>query len=937
MPENHDPKKFIIIKGARVHNLKNIDVVIPRNKLVVITGLSGSGKSSLAFDTIYAEGQRRYVESLSSYARQFLGRINKPDVDYIKGLSPSIAIEQKVSTKNSRSSVGSSTEIGEYLRILFARIGKTFSPESGKEVKKHNVQDVVDLLKKNLSQRGLLLAPVCAGDFSAEEFLQNLIKEGFERVKIDGEILKTDAALIDKTLLKKVGTTPIAVVIDRFSVSNEDDFLSQIEDSIQTAFQVGNGYCEIEIHSKDKVLSETFSNVFEADGIKFTEPNPHFFNPNSPLGACPTCEGFGQVLGISEDLVIPNPNLSVYEDTVACWKGDKMSEWKTKLINNAEKADFPIHRPYNELSEKEKSLLWKGCKHFKGIYGFFDYVESKLYKIQYRVMLARYRGRTNCMDCHGSKLRKEASWVKVDNKNILDLTTAPIHELQTFFAQIKLSKNDQIIAKRLLEEINSRLQYLMDVGLGYLNLSRPSHTLSGGESQRIHLATSLGSSLVGSMYVLDEPSIGLHSRDTQRLLKVLKSLRDLGNTVIVVEHDPDIMKEADYLIDIGPMAGTHGGEIVFAGTHKELLSTKKSLTTQYLTGKLSIPTPTERRKWKYKVGVHDATMHNLQKVSVDLPLEVLTVITGVSGSGKSTLIQDIAYKEILNQINKVAGGKNGQISGDIHRLKAVEFIDQNPIGKSSRSNPVTFLKAYDDIRSIFSELPLCKARGYKPSHFSFNVDGGRCEKCEGEGSVTISMQFMADVSLLCDECNGKRFKEEILEVKYHDKNVNDILNLTVDEALEFFKSTALKAGKSNADQRIINKLQPLQEIGLGYITLGQSSSTLSGGEAQRIKLASFLAKGAAASSTLFIFDEPTTGLHVHDIRNLLLAFEQLINNGNSLWLIEHNMEVIKCADWIIDVGPEGGEDGGQIVFQGTPEEMVKKGKTYTSGFLKQSI
>ncbi|MFM7024121.1 MAG: excinuclease ABC subunit UvrA [Flavobacteriales bacterium] len=929
-----DPKKNIIIKGARVHNLKNIDVVIPRNKLVVITGLSGSGKSSLAFDTIYAEGQRRYVESLSSYARQFLGRINKPDVDYIKGLSPSIAIEQKVTTKNSRSSVGSSTEIAEYLRIFFARIGKTYSPESGKEVKKHNVQDVIAFIKKHSGKRGLVLAPVSAGESSVEEFLKNLIKEGFERIKINNEIAKTAEVLVDKNGMKKAHD--IHVVIDRFSVSDDDDFLSQIEDSIQTAFQVGNGYCEIEIHG-DKIISEQFSNVFEADGIKFTEPNPHFFNPNSPLGACPTCEGFGQVLGISEQLVIPNPSLSVYEDAVACWKGDKMSEWKTDLINNAEKANFPIHRPYNELNDKEKHLLWNGCKHFDGINQFFKYVESKLYKIQYRVMLARYRGRTTCMDCKGSKLRKEASWVKISDKNILQLMTAPIHELQTFFENISLSKSDLLIAKRLLEEIQNRLRYLMDVGLSYLTLSRPSHTLSGGESQRIHLATSLGSSLVGSMYVLDEPSIGLHSRDTQRLIKVLKSLRDLGNTVIVVEHDPDIMKEADYLIDIGPMAGTNGGEIVFSGTHKELLSAKKSLTTQYLTGKLSIQAPKQRRKWKHKVVLEEATMHNLNKIDIDLPLEVMTVITGVSGSGKSTLIQDIAYPEILNNINKVPGGKNGKVKGDIHRLKAVEFIDQNPIGKSSRSNPVTFLKAYDDIRNIFSDLPLCKARGYKPSHFSFNVDGGRCEKCQGEGTVTVSMQFMADVNLVCDECNGKRFKDEILEVKYRDKNVNDILNLTVDEALIFFKTNAPKEGRATDEQKIVNKLLPLQETGLGYITLGQSSSTLSGGEAQRIKLASFLAKGAAASSTLFIFDEPTTGLHIHDIRNLLLAFEQLIENGNSLWLIEHNMEVIKCADWIIDVGPEGGHAGGQIVFQGTPEDMVKKGKTHTSGFLKQAL
>ncbi len=933
MSLNLDPKKFIIIKGARVHNLKNIDVVIPRDKLVVVTGLSGSGKSSLAFDTIYAEGQRRYVESLSSYARQFLGKIDKPDVDYIKGLSPSIAIEQKVTTKNSRSSVGSATEIGEYLRILFARIGRTYSPVSGKEVKKHKVQDVIDFIKSHEDKRGLLLAPVKMEDTPPKEFLQELIKEGFERIKYKDEVIRTEELVDD--IKKFESSEDLFVVIDRFSVSSDDDFLSQTEDSIQTAFQIGNGHCEVEIHDK-KIISEKFSIVFEADGITFQEPTPHIFNPNSPLGACRTCEGFGQILGIAEHLVIPNSNLSVYEDTVACWKGETMSEWKKDFINKAYKYDFPVHKPYNELSEKDCDLLWKGNKEIDGINDFFKHVESKLYKIQYRVMLARYRGRTDCTDCKGSKIRKEAFYIKVSYKNIFELMEAPIDEVHDFFNNIKLNKQEAHIASRLLFEIKNRINYLMDVGLGYLNLNRPSHTLSGGESQRIHLATSLGSSLVGSMYVLDEPSIGLHSRDTLRLIKVLKSLRDLGNTVIVVEHDPEIMKESDYLIDIGPLAGTHGGEVVFAGTHKELMGAKKSLTTQYLTGKLSIAKPTSRRKWKHKVTVSNAKMNNLKNVSASLPLEVLTIITGVSGSGKSTLIQDIVYKEISNHVNKLPEGKNGKIGGDLHLIKNVEFIDQNPIGKSSRSNPVTYLKAYDEIRALMSEQPLCKVRGYKPSHFSFNVDGGRCEKCEGEGTVTVSMQFMADVHLLCDECNGKRFKDEVLEVKYREKDISDILNLTVEDAIDFFMaSPTYGKGRSSLEQRIVNKILPLKETGLGYITLGQSSSTLSGGEAQRIKLSSFLAKGAEATSTLFIFDEPTTGLHLHDIQNLLIAFNQLIESGNSLWLIEHNMEVIKCADWIIDVGPEGGKEGGKIVFEGTPEEMVKKGKGHTAPFLKE--
>ena len=935
MLENHDPKKFIIIKGARVHNLKNIDVVIPRDKLVVITGLSGSGKSSLAFDTIYAEGQRRYVESLSSYARQFLGKIDKPDVDYIKGLSPSIAIEQKVTTKNSRSSVGSVTEIAEYLRILYARIGRTYSPISGKEVKKHKVQDVIDFIKSNEGKRGILLAPVKIEDTAPKDFLEELIKEGFERVKYKGEIIKTEDLVAD--IKKFKSDEDLHVVIDRFSVSHDDDFLSQTEDSIQTAFQIGNGYCEVEIHDK-KIVSEKFSIVFEADGITFQEPTPHIFNPNSPLGACRTCEGFGQILGIAEHLVIPNSNLSVYEDAVACWKGETMSEWKKDFINKAYKYDFPIHKPYNELSEKDRDLLWKGNKEIDGINDFFKHVESKLYKIQYRVMLARYRGRTDCTDCKGSKIRKEAFYIKVSNKNIFELMEAPIDEVDDFFQNIKLNKQEEHIASRLLYEIKNRIQYLMDVGLGYLNLNRPSHTLSGGESQRIHLATSLGSSLVGSMYVLDEPSIGLHSRDTLRLLKVLKSLRDLGNTVIVVEHDPEIMRESDFLIDIGPKAGTHGGQVVFAGTHKELMAAKNSLTTQYLTGKLSIATPKSRRKWKHKISVSDAKMNNLKNVSTALPLEVLTIITGVSGSGKSTLIQDIVYKEISNHINKLPAGKNGKIGGDLHLIKNIEFIDQNPIGKSSRSNPVTYLKAYDDIRTLMSEQPLCKVRGYKPSHFSFNVDGGRCEKCEGEGTVTVSMQFMADVHLQCDECNGKRFKDEVLEVKYRDKDVSDILNMTVEDAIDFFMAAPTYGkGRSSLEQKIVNKILPLKETGLGYVTLGQSSSTLSGGEAQRIKLSSFLAKGAEATSTLFIFDEPTTGLHLHDIQNLLIAFNQLIESGNSLWLIEHNMEVIKCADWIIDVGPEGGKEGGTIVFEGTPEEMVKKGKGHTAPFLKEVL
>jgi excinuclease ABC subunit A len=955
--EKLSSKEYIIIKGARVHNLKNIDIAIPRNKLVVITGLSGSGKSSLAFDTLYAEGQRRYVESLSAYARQFMGRINKPEVDYIKGISPAVAIEQKVNTRNPRSTVGTSTEIYDYLKLLYARIGKTFSPISGNQVKRDTVSDVVKYISGLESETKLLiLAPLKRHvGKTLKEQLSLLSQQGFTRLQSNGEIQKIEIFLENKINEKE----SINLVIDRVSVRlGDEDNENRISDSIQTAFYEGEGDCLVEIMDEgEKVESERspkpkvkkpkakdenkalrhFSNRFELDGMTFEEPSLHFFSFNNPVGACKYCEGFGSVIGIDEDLVIPNKNLSVYEDAIVCWKGEKMSEWKKELVNNAHKFDFPIHRPVYELSAAQKKLLWTGNKYFEGLNAFFQFLETQVYKIQYRVMLSRYRGKTVCPECNGTRLRKDASYVKVDKKSITDIVLMPVDEVLPFFQNIKLSDYDVEVSKRILIEIVNRLQFLCDVGLGYLTLNRLSNTLSGGESQRINLATSLGSSLVGSLYILDEPSIGLHSRDTQRLIKVLNSLRNIGNTVVVVEHDEEIMRAADMLIDIGPLAGTHGGELVFQGNHKDLEHEKKSLTALYLTGKEKIETPATRRKWNNYIELQGARENNLKNVNVKFPLNVMTVVTGVSGSGKTSLVKRILYPAL----KKIHGGVSDQtgsfdkITGSINSVSAVEMIDQNPIGKSSRSNPVTYVKAYDEIRALFADQALAKVRGYKPSHFSFNVDGGRCEVCEGEGIVTVEMQFMADIHLVCDACNGKRFKQDILEIKYNDKNISDVLELTVDEAIDFFNTSDRP---TNTEKKIVQKLLPLSDVGLGYVHLGQPSSTLSGGEAQRIKLASFLGIGQNNSTpTLFIFDEPTTGLHFHDISKLLHAFNALIKQGHSIIIIEHNTEIIKCADWVIDLGPEGGNQGGTIVFEGLPEDLIKCKKSYTGEYMKGKL
>jgi excinuclease ABC subunit A len=941
-------KEYILIKGARVHNLKNIDVAIPRNKLVVITGLSGSGKSSLAFDTLYAEGQRRYVESLSAYARQFMGRINKPEVDYIKGISPAVAIEQKVNTRNPRSTVGTSTEIYDYLKLLFARIGKTFSPESGEQVKRDTVTDVANYITSlKPDTRLLILSPVkTQGGKTLQEQLQLLAQQGFTRLKSGKEVLKIEDFLSSKLS----GKETVSLVIDRITVRPDDeDNESRISDSVQTAFYEGEGECFVEImeerdsteksKTKGKKNDQVrhFSNKFELDGITFEEPSLHFFSFNNPVGACKNCEGFGSVIGIDEDLVIPNKNLSVYDDAIVAWKGEKMSEWKNVLVKNAHKFDFPLHRPYYDLSDKEKKLIWTGNKYFEGLNAFFEFLESQVYKIQYRVMLSRYRGKTVCPECKGTRLRKDASYVKIEAKSITDIVLMPVDEALPFFRNLKLSKYDTEVAKRILIEIINRLQFLCDVGLGYLTLNRLSNTLSGGESQRINLATSLGSSLVGSMYILDEPSIGLHSRDTQRLIKVLTSLRNIGNTVVVVEHDEEIMLAADMLIDIGPLAGTRGGELVFQGTHKDLEKEERSLTALYLTGKEKIPTPASRRTWKNFIEITGARENNLKGVNVKFPLNIMTVVTGVSGSGKTSLVKRILYPA-LKKIHGGIGEQTGsfeKITGSINSISAVEMIDQNPIGKSSRSNPVTYVKAYDEIRALFADQALAKARGYKPSHFSFNVDGGRCEVCEGEGIVTVEMQFMADIHLVCEACSGKRFKQEILEIKYNDKNVSEVLEMTVDDAIDFFSASQRP---SNAEKKIVQKISPLSEVGLGYVHLGQASSTLSGGEAQRIKLASFLGIGQNSSTpTLFIFDEPTTGLHFHDISKLLYAFNALIKQGHSIIIIEHNIEVIKSADWVIDIGPEGGNQGGMIVFEGVPEDLVKCKKSYTGEYLKGKL
>jgi excinuclease ABC subunit A len=922
-----DHKTHILVKGARVHNLKNIDVAIPKNKLVVITGLSGSGKSSLAFDTLYAEGQRRYVESLSSYARQFMGKLEKPDVDGIRGIAPAIAIEQKVLSRNPRSTVGTSTEIYDYLKLFFARVGKITSPVSGDVVKKDTSEDVLQhILAFPTGTNALLLCAIhLPQGRSLQQHILLLQDQGYSRILIDGEVQR----ISDITVFPK-NDVAIKLVIDRFKVENTPDNVSRILDSVQTAFTEGKGYCEVLVGEQ----STQFSNNLERDGLTFEEPTPHLFSSNSPLGACPTCEGFGSVLGVDKDLVIPNKNLSVYEDAIVCWRGDSFLEWKQELLLNAIKFDFPIHRPYKDLSEKEKELLWTGNRYFSGLNAFFKWVETQLYKVQYRVMLSRYRGKTVCPDCGGKKLRKEAEYVKIDGKSFSDIASLTIDKAAALFASLTLSEQDKTIAERLMIEINNRLKFLQDVGLGYLTLDRLSNTLSGGESQRINLATSLGSSLVGSLYVLDEPSIGLHPRDTHRLIKVLKSLRDLGNTVIVVEHDEEIMKAADEIIDIGPMAGTHGGEIVFQEKHDELILSQTSLTAKYLTHREVIEVPSTRRTWKNKLTVAGAREHNLKNISVDIPLNILTVITGVSGSGKSTLIKHILVPYIKRKLDGFdnAFGNYDAIGGDLKSVKSLEFIDQNPIGKSSRSNPVTYVKAYDEIRKLYSIQQQSKINGFQPKHFSFNVEGGRCENCQGEGVITVEMQFMADVHLTCDECKGKRFKDEVLEVSYQGKNIYEILDLTVDDALDFFSQNL-----GTTEKKIIDRLKPLADVGLGYVRLGQPSSTLSGGEAQRIKLASFLTDEKQVNHTLFVFDEPSTGLHFHDVKKLLEALNALVNRGHSVVVIEHHGDIIKCADWVIDLGPEAGVLGGEIVFEGTPEDMVSSSKSITGKFLREKL
>lgn len=934
--EGLDPKNYILVKGANVHNLKNVDVAIPRNRLVVITGLSGSGKSSLAFDTLYADGQRRYVESLSAYARQFLGRMSKPRVEYIKGISPAIAIEQKVNTRNPRSTVATSTEIYEYIKLLYARIGVTYSPVSGNPVKRHSVSDVTDhVFSLPENARVVVSCPLIrkpGRDIRTE--LTLLLQQGFSRLISEGRPERIDDMLESGQF---TGGKDIRILIDRFEVNHDEpDLRSRIADSIETAFFEGNGECTIESDHDEKTSTARFSNKFEMDGITFEKPSVNLFSFNNPYGACKRCEGFGSVIGIDEDLVVPNKALSVYEDAIACWKGEKMGEWKDRLVMSAYKFDFPIHKPYYELNPAERQLLWTGNDHFNGLNEFFIHLEEQAYKIQYRVMLSRYRGKTVCPDCQGTRLRKDAGYVKVGGKSVTDVLLMPVTSALDFFSSLQLDEHREKVSQRLLLEITSRLRFLEDVGLGYLSLNRQSSTLSGGESQRINLATSLGSSLVGSMYILDEPSIGLHPRDTHRLIKVMTNLRNLGNSVIVVEHDEEIIRSADYLIDIGPLAGNQGGEIVFAGTIREMHEQHQSLTARYISRDLEIPVPSTRRKWKDYIGVQGARENNLKGFDVKFPLHALVLVTGVSGSGKSSLVRNILYAAL----RRAHGGHNdkagqfGRLTGDVNRVSHIEMVDQNPIGRSSRSNPATYLKAYDEIRGLFSDLQVSKVRGYKPGFFSFNIPGGRCEECEGEGTVTIEMQFMADLKLTCESCGGKRFKDEVLDIRFQGKNVVDILEMTVDQAIEFFSSARSHPAVC---RRIAEKLKPLQDVGLGYLQLGQSSSTLSGGEAQRIKLAYFLVRGNNQEPTLFIFDEPTTGLHFHDIGKLMDAFNALIENGHSIVVIEHNQEVIKCADWVIDMGPEGGDAGGYIVFEGIPEDLVKSENSYTGKFLREKI
>jgi excinuclease ABC subunit A len=987
-----DPQHHIIIKGARVHNLKNMDVAIPKNKLVVITGMSGSGKSSLAFDTLYAEGQRRYVESLSSYARQFLGRMNKPDVDYIKGIAPAIAIEQKVITSNPRSTVGTSTEIYDYLKLLFSRIGKTISPVSGGVVKKDTVTDVINFIMTFPDETMVtILCPLHPhNNRSLKEELAVLMQKGFVRVEFREKLSRIEDLLEDMSivddgswLVEEVeaevevkgerskakggkeemkgeglkakggkdhgpwtmdhGRKPaVRIVIDRITKNGEDETISRLGDSVQTAFFEGKGDCYVRYRLPEAspkpspeeraLISDEqerfFCDRFELDGIRFEEPTPNFFSFNNPYGACKRCEGYGKVIGIDEDLVIPDKSKSIYEGAIAPWRGEKMREWNDALIKTALKFDFPIHRQYNHLTEEQQRLLWAGNQYFRGLDYFFKELEEQTYKIQYRVMLSRYRGKTTCPECKGSRLRQDASYVKINGKSITDIVLMSLDKALAFFRTVELSETDTKIGKRLMTEITNRLSFLNDVGLSYLTLNRLSNTLSGGESQRINLATSLGSSLVGSVYVLDEPSIGLHPRDTQRLISVLKSLRDVGNTVLVVEHEEEIMKAADHIIDIGPEAGTHGGHLVFTGTYEEIIKDEKSLTGKYLSGREEIAIPKTRRKWHDFIEIKGARENNLKHVNAKFPLGVLTVVTGVSGSGKTSLVKRIlapALQKTLGNYNSEQTGAYDVIDGDYGKIEQVELVDQNPIGRSSRSNPVTYVKAWDEIRNLYAGQPRAKAAGLKPSAFSFNVEGGRCDVCQGEGEVKIEMQFMADIFLTCETCGGKRFKQHILDVTYKDKSVADVLGLTIEEALEFFSK----------EPKIIAKIKPLMDVGLGYVQLGQSSNTLSGGEAQRIKLASFLVKGNNTNKTLFIFDEPTTGLHFADIKKLLKSFDALLEHGNTIIVIEHNMDVIKCADWVIDIGPEGGDNGGKVMFEGVPEDLIKEKDSYTGKFLNE--
>jgi excinuclease ABC subunit A len=925
-PELLDPRRFIIIKGARVHNLKNVDVAVPRNKLVVFTGLSGSGKSSLAFDTLYAEGQRRYVESLSSYARQFLDRMEKPDVDYIKGLSPAIAIEQKVTTTTTRSTVGTLTEIYDFLRLLFARIGTTFSPISGKPVVKHNVSDVVNyVLTKEEGTRYQILAPFSVGQTLGQHHIQGAVQSGIIRALADGQLIRLDEALEDISLEASLKQAQERfLVIDRSVLAKDDASIDRLSDSVQLTFDMGDGYCVIDFPGEEMM---SFSTLFELDGMHFDIPSPQFFNFNSPYGACSTCEGFGHILGIDEDLVIPDKTLSVYEGAIAPWKADKSVWWRDQLIRGAQRADFPIHTPIMDLTPDAYRMLWRGSKSFSGLDAYFRELEEQNYKIQNRVLLSRYRGRTVCTDCNGTRLRKETQYVKINGKHLGALLQMTVSDLMSWMTDLQLSDHEEKIASRILLEIKNRLRFMVDVGLEYLNLNRYSNSLSGGESQRINLTRTLGSNLTGSLYILDEPSVGLHPQDTYRLVQVLKHLRDLGNSVIVVEHEEEIIRNADYLIDIGPQAGVHGGEVVYAGTLSEMKG--QSLTTQYLNGDLSVPIPKHRRKPLSFMEIKGARQHNLKNIDIKIPLEALTVVSGISGSGKSTLVRQILYPALKNRLEQY-GQKPGLHKELLLPKKCfvkVEMVDQNPIGRSSRSNPVTYIKAYDAIRELFSRQSLSKIRGYQPKHFSFNVEGGRCEQCQGEGTVVVEMQFLADLNLVCESCQGRRFKQDILEVKYKGKSIYDVLALSVEEALHFFEDLPEVSGK----------LQPLADVGLGYVQLGQSSSTLSGGEAQRVKLASFLTKGTSRQPVCFIFDEPTTGLHFHDVHKLLSAFNALIASGHTVIVVEHNLDVIKCADWILDLGPTGGKDGGYLLYQGVPEGLINVSHSSTGKFLKEKL